>query len=68
VISVLVVLSFAVLILAVALALDGKLPRAPLERLANWPFQGPPATNGALLVFAVLAIGIFAHWLFSGAG
>jgi hypothetical protein len=36
--------------------------------LADFPFKNCPATNGATLTLAPLAIGALTSWLLSGAG
>jgi len=46
------VLAAAALALTMALMLDGILSRAPLEKVADFPFKGAPATNGVTLACA----------------
>lgn len=54
--------------LTYALSMDGVISRAPLEKLANFPFKGLPATNGMTLALGILVITLVAHWLLSGLG
>ena len=53
-------LATAAVVLIMALMLDGILPRAPLERLVNFPLKGAPATNGVIFAaacgFALFAV------------
>jgi hypothetical protein len=59
---ILVVLGAAAFALIMALSLDGILPRAPLEKLVDFPFKGAPATNGVTLAFAV-ELALLAAWV-----
>jgi hypothetical protein len=61
--SVLIACGLLTVVFATVLAVDGVLPRVPLEKAANFPFKGLPATNGAVLGFALVAMGVVVRWL-----
>ena len=52
----------------IALSMDGAISRAPLQRLADFPFKGLPATNGATLVFVLIAVPVLVYWLLLDVG
>ena len=61
------ILAVVLTVVILALMLDGVISRAPLERLANFPFRGLPATNGVLFGILLL-LGIWLAARFSAHG
>ena len=61
---VLIALSLAI-VLTLTLSTDGVLPRAPLARLADYPFKGLPSTNGMVFAMSLMVIAGLGVWLFS---
>jgi hypothetical protein len=61
--SVLALFISVAIVLAIALSMDGVIPRWPLEKLTNFPFKGCPATNGTALGFALFTVAILSYQL-----
>jgi hypothetical protein len=56
----------AAMAICFALSLDGVISRRPLERLADFPFKGCPATNGVTLAFGICGVALLALYLIAG--